>query len=159
MDKGLLTTLECLHGVDIAFDVSTGVRGTKDVKFTENDFVYSSGPVALAEELQRLFDLTPRGSLIDDPSYGIDWEWIGKQADPDIACAMTRLAVIRALSHPDFRSRFRIHRVDCEWRQEDPNVLRVKGMLEVYGFESIGMFEFGPYALQWLLFGEAKNYG
>jgi hypothetical protein len=157
MDEALLSQLEQIHGIDISFDVKTGVQGTKDVRHTDRDFIYSPSIVALCEELQRLFDLTPKGSLIDDPDYGIDFSFIGQQLDPRVTSALVRLAVLQTLQHSGFRDRFRVNSVDAYWQSEDPNVIRVVGTLEVYGYEDVGLLSFGPYALNNLLLSQVRD--
>lgn len=158
MNNQLLTTLETIHGIDISFSVRTGVQGSKDVLSTGADFRYSPSLVALCEELQRLFDLTPVGSFIDDPTYGIKWN-IGEALDPRVHVALTRLACLRALRHPSFISRFQVKRLDAWWDSESPNAIYVKGTLEVYGFENIQLLNFGPFALKYLLLGQTRDYG
>jgi hypothetical protein len=158
LNKELLTTLETVHGIDLSFSVHTGVRGSKDVLYTDSDFRYSPSLVALCEELQRLFDLTPIGSFIDDPTYGIDWN-IGEALDPRVHVALTRLACLRALQHPSFKSRLQVKKMDAWWDSNSPNAIFVKGTLEVYGFENIQFLNFGPYALKYLLLGQTRDYG
>lgn len=147
-----MRNLEQTFGIDLFFDSQFGVRGTKDVgeNSTQTDFLYSSGPAALAEELRRLFDLTPRGSFIDDPEYGINWEFIGQPLDPRVAVGLTKIEVLRALEHPSFKSRFRVRWLDAKWKPNEPTVIRVGGLLELYGFEGVPYVRFGPYALNYL---------
>ncbi|MCD8487904.1 MAG: hypothetical protein LRZ84_14500 [Desertifilum sp.] len=128
-----MSELESLFGIDIGFDLPTGkaaTQGTKDViaNVEDTDYKYVKGIVALSEELQRLFDLTPKGSFIDDPTYGIDWEFIGSPADPRAMCGITKVAVYQALNHPSFRERFRVKALDVRWKPETPNVLYVRGV-------------------------------
>lgn len=150
--------LESIYGIDIAFDARPGVRGTKDAvpNLADSDFAYVSGPGALAQELQRLFDLTPKGSCIDDPSYGIDWDMIGTPVDPRVTVALAKAAIYQALQHPSFAGRFRVAWLDVQWRQSEPNALRCLGILECFGFEGIEYVRFGPFVAQWWL---ANNSG
>ena len=158
----LPTEIESIFGIDIAFDVTTGVQGTKDVlsngaEFPDaspsTDFRYVSGTVALAQELQRLFDLTPLGSLIDAPEYGIDWSFIGDRNDPRITIPLARVAIRRALEHPSFRDRFRVHSLRVWFDDGTPNALWCRGILEVFGFEGVQYAQWGPTALRWLELG------
>ena len=135
--------LEITHGIDISFDTQFGLKGTKDVVATDSDFVYSFGAVALAEELQRLFDLTPRGSCVDDPEYGIDLDFIGTR-NGVAAAGLARIACLQALRHPSFASRFRVRKLDVIFSPDEPNALRINGVLQVFGFEGIELYRFGP---------------
>lgn len=145
--------LELIYGTDISFDVRFGVKGTKDVvaNAANTDFKYVVGPEALAEELQRLFDLTPLGSCIDDPSYGIDLDFIGMPLDPEVGAGLARVACLKALEHPSFASRFYVESLDVSWSPNTPNALTVEGALKLYGFEKIPLVRFGPYLLKYLL--------
>jgi phage baseplate assembly protein W len=145
--------LETIYGIDVSFDVLFGLKGTKDVQANEanTDFQYVSGPQALAQELQRLFDLTPLGSCIDDPDYGIDLDFIGTPLDPGVAAGLTRIACLWALNHPSFASRFRVDSLEVSWDPNVPNALSIDGTLQLYGFEEIPLVRFGPYVLKYLL--------
>jgi hypothetical protein len=161
MNNDFLTNLESTYGIDLAFDVITGVQGTKDVLDNRqfqadpsNDFRYTRGTEALAQELQRLFDLTPIGSLIDDPGYGIDWGFIGDRNDPTITIPLARVAIRKALEHPSFSSRFRVASLEVWFDVETPNALWSKGILECFGFSGVQHAQWGPLALRWLSLGE-----
>ncbi|MBT9159555.1 MAG: hypothetical protein DDT26_00814 [Dehalococcoidia bacterium] len=132
--------LRSIFGIDISFDHAN----QRDVRSNQlgHDFEYVTADQALAEELYRLFDLTPVGSFFDDPSYGLDWEWIGRPADPRVMVALTKLAVKRALTHPSFRDRFRVLRLDVSWSVDEPTAIFVKGVLGLFGFEALEGFEF-----------------
>lgn len=151
-DQDLQRTLEERYGLDISFDAQFGLRGTKDVMANQNDtdYRYVAGPVALAEELQRLFDLTPKGSFIDDPGYGIDLDFIGQPNNVGALLILTKIACLNALKHPSFATRFRVAALDVAFDPNEPNALRVVGVLECYGFESVPYWRFGPYMLRYL---------
>ncbi|GEM_PF-7004385 len=143
--------LESIHGIDLSFDARFGVQGSKDVvpNFAGNDFAYAAGPVSLAQELQRLFDLTPVGSFIDDPTYGINLHpFIGKRLNPPVAIALCKTEVLRALKHPHFLSRFRVRSLNVLWNPEVSRALEVRGVLEVYGFSNVAYVQFGPYMIR-----------
>lgn len=142
-----------IYGIDLSFDARPGVQGSKDVvaNGAGDDFAYVPGPGALAQELQRLFDLTPVGSFIDDPTYGIDWSLIGTAIEPRVATALAKLAIVRALSHPSFEGRCRLTWVDVWWQPSEPNALRCVGVLQCFGFEGIEYVRFGPYVGQYWL--------
>lgn len=137
--------LEAIYGIDIAYDNSLRV---KDVVGIEGggDFLYRSGPIALQEELERLFE-TPKGSCVDDPSYGVDWDFIGMAQDPRVTIGLARFAALDALEHPDFSSRFRVSELEATWRPETPDAIYIYGVLECFGFDGVA-FAFGPIALQ-----------
>jgi phage baseplate assembly protein W len=81
------STLEAIYGYDIGFDNGTGLV---DADANATDFNTPMGPLALREELERLF-LTPLGSCIDDPTYGIDIDYlIGTQLDPRVSIGLAR---------------------------------------------------------------------
>ena len=154
-ENPILLQLESTFGIDLAFDVATGVQGTKDVleNNSGDDFAYVGTTEALAQELQRLFDLTPVGSFIDDPTYGIDWGFIGDRNDPRITIPLARVAIMRALEHPSFASRFRVKRLDVWFEPQTPNALWCRGVLEVFGFDGVQLSQWGPVALRWLMLG------
>lgn len=135
--------LEAIYGVDIGFDNDPGLN---DASEGDQDFAYPLGPLALKEELERLF-LTPKGSCIDDPSYGIDWEVIGTTFDPRVTLGMTRLAVLQALEHPSFAKRFQVAELVTDWTPQTPGAVYVWGVLECFGFQGAA-FQFGPVALE-----------
>lgn len=150
MSNDLQLRLDAIYGLDIGFDVRFGVRGTKDavVNAQGNDFEYVSGIAALAQELQRLFDLTPRGSFIDDPEYGVDLDFIGTQNDPRITVGLAKVAVLRALQHPSFADRFQVRSLEVTFNPQEDTALRVNGVLEVFGFEGVDLVRFGDYGLR-----------
>ncbi len=140
------STLEAIYGYDIGFDNGTGLVDA-DANANGTDFNTPMGPLALREELERLF-LTPLGSCIDDPTYGIDIDYlIGTQLDPRVSIGLARLAVLNALSHPSFASRFRIAELEATWTPEYPNAIFIYGVLECFGFSGAA-FQFGPIALE-----------
>lgn len=151
MVKQLDQVLQEIYGIDLSFDAQFGLQGTKDVLAGDGDFAIVSGPMALAEELQRLFDLTPLGSCIDDPTYGIDLDFIGTAINPPVTCGLVKVAVLNALEHPSFAERFRVADLFVTWNPTSPNAVSVDGVLELYGFESIELVRFGPYALRFLV--------
>jgi hypothetical protein len=137
--------LEIIYGDDIAYD--NDPRSGDVTEGEDPDFVYPPpGPLVLKEEIERLF-LTPKGSLVDDPTYGVDWEVIGTAFDPRISLGMTRLAALNALQHPSFASRFRVAELETDWTPETPNAIYVWGVLECFGFSGAA-FQFGPIALE-----------
>lgn len=135
--------IESIYGLDIGFDNDPRLS---DVTEQASDFAYPSGVLALKEEVERLFR-TPKGSLIDDLAYGIDWEVIGTALDPRVTLGMTRLAVLQALEHPSFVSRFRVAELTTDWTPETPSAVYVWGVLECFGFQGAS-FQFGPIALE-----------
>lgn len=143
--------LRNIYGIDIGFDHVE----TKDTRTNQmgDDFEYVGEEQALAEELYRLFDLTPKGSFFDDPSYGVDWEWIGRPVELPVMLTLTKLEVMRALKHPSFRDRFKVLRLDCVWTAEQPNAIYLRGILGLFGFEALDAFEFS-YRLRSALYGE-----
>ncbi|MBD2019359.1 hypothetical protein H6F43_04070 [Leptolyngbya sp. FACHB-36] len=145
------THLESIFGIDLAFDAS--LRGSKDVaaNVDNTDFLYSPSIVSLKEEIERLFNLTPRGSFLDDPDYGLDLDWIGQPLNPQVAVGLAKVECLRALTHPDFATRFRVRDLAVRWNPTEPNALRIEGLLEVYGFEEVPLVRFGPYVLEYLL--------
>jgi hypothetical protein len=137
--------LEVIYGADLGYD--NDPRLSDVVENDGADFQYPPpGPLVLAEELERLF-ITPRGSLVDNPTYGIDWEVIGTNLDPRVTLGMTRLAVLNALEHPSFASRFRVADLRTDWTPSTPNAVYVWGVLECFGFSGAA-FQFGPIALE-----------
>ncbi|MBT9316280.1 hypothetical protein [Leptothoe spongobia] len=130
--------LEEIHGLDLAFDAAT--NGPQDVLFLETDFEYATGLNALVQEIYRIF-LTPLGSLVDDPGYGIDLSMIGQANDPRITIGLTRVAFLNALQHSSFQNRFTVAQLDVEYSQNQPNALSVTGRLEVNGFEELLTFQ------------------
>lgn len=135
--------LETIYGIDLSFDVRTGVQGSKDVVVNGqgNDFAYVSGVVALAQELQRLFDLTEPGSFVDDSGYGIEWP-IGQSNDPRVTIALTKLAIVRAMGHPSFVGRCKLRYLDVQFSPQEPNALRVGGIVQCVGFEGSPLMSF-----------------
>ncbi len=142
-DAALLVELEQRYGIDLAFETS----GSNDVIEGETDYSYVSGPLALKEELERLFNLTQVGDLIDDPSYGLDRSFIGTALNPEVSTQIVKIAVLKALQHPSFSDRFRVRSLDCVWSPDEPNAVRVFGLLDLFGFEGVETIRFGPYAL------------
>lgn len=140
------TILETVYGIDLSFDAHFGRRGTKDVVANGPDLAWTFGPAALAQELQRLFDLTPRGAFVDDVGYGIDWSAIGSRGLKP-AIAITKLEVIRALQHPSFRDRCKLIYLDVFWRPETPTAIWINGVIELRGFADVPQVQFGPYGL------------
>jgi len=137
--------IESLFGSDVSFDASPGL--TDVLPNAQNtDFLYQEGVLALREEIERLF-MTPRGSFVDDPTYGIDWQLIGTNFDPRVSLGMARLAALNALRHPSFRTRFRVRQLETDWSFQTPNAIYVYGVLEVFGFRGAA-FQFGPIALE-----------
>ncbi|MEO0376645.1 MAG: hypothetical protein AAF329_18900 [Cyanobacteria bacterium P01_A01_bin.17] len=122
-----------IHGIDISFDAAT--VGPQDVISLETDFEYAEGLEALVQEVYRIF-ITPLGSLVDDPGYGIDLSMIGMANDPRVTIGLTRVAFLNALQHRSFENRFQVARLDVEFSQNQPNALTVTGFLEVFGYES-----------------------
>jgi hypothetical protein len=102
-----------------------------DERRDRRDIRYTDGAYQLAEELRRLFDFTPKGSLIDDPTYGVDFGFLGTTQDPKVAIALAKLACYNALLHPSFRDRFTIKSLDVQWYPSTPNALYVVGNLEL----------------------------
>jgi hypothetical protein len=156
-----IEVLESVFGIDLFFDARFGVKGSKDVASNpeDTDYQYTAGPLALAEELQRLFDLTPLGSCIDDLSYGINLDFIGQPLDPKVACALARVEALRALTHPSFKSRFRVRRLETDWTPDTPNAILIGGILELYGFRNVPYVRFGPYALNYLYQHQERRFG
>lgn len=137
--------IESLFGSDISFDASPGL--TDALANTQGtDLAYQVGVLALREEIERLF-MTPKGSLVDDPTYGIDWGLIGTNFDPRVSLGMARLAALNALQHPSFRTRFRVRQLETDWSFQTPNAIYVYGVLEVFGFRGAA-FQFGAIALE-----------
>lgn len=141
----LTARLEETFGLDLGFDATLGQQEVVEA-ISGADYNYQQGPLALKEEIERLF-ITPKGSLVDDPTYGIDLDIVGDTLYPPVAIGMARVAVIDALEHPSFRDRFRVEQLEVDWRSETPNALWVYGVLGVYGFEG-AFWQFGPTALQ-----------
>jgi hypothetical protein len=135
--------LEAIYGIDIGFDNDFQ---TNDATDADTDLAYPVGPLALAQEIERLF-LTPKGSCIDDPSYGIDWEVIGTTLDPRVTLGMARLAALQALEHPSFTTRFRVAELVADWTPQTPGAIYIWGVLECFGFKGAA-FQFGPIALE-----------
>lgn len=136
---------ELTHGTDLAYDGD--LFGLQDVltASTDVDFAYSVGVQALKEEIERLF-LTPKGSCVDDPTYGIDLNLVGTAiTDLRVTIGMARVAVLDALEHPSFATRFRVASLDVDWAPSTPNALWIIGRLEVF---NAGVLEFGPYSLE-----------
>lgn len=140
----LTTTLENIYGIDLSFDALR----IKDLPADPTDFQYVSGVQCLAQELQRLFDLTPLGSCIDDPTYGIDWDFIGTPNDPRITVGLAKVAILRGLQHPSFDGRLKVRSLSVEFSPSEPNALRVSGVLDCYGFESVQLARFNAYVIR-----------
>ena len=142
----LAQRLEELFGLDIGFDAE--ILGTQDATEANSatDLQYPNGAIALKEEIERVF-LTPKGSFVDDPTYGIDLDVIGTQVDSRVTTGLARIAVLDALEHPSFANRFRVAELEVIWAPEVPNALSIFGVLEVFGFEG-AFWEFGPVALE-----------
>lgn len=133
-NRALLET----HGIDLFYDGT--LSGSRDIQPKTALHV-----LALKQELERLFNFTPKGSFIDDPEYGVDLQrLIGTRLDPRVSVADAYLEAKRALEHPSFRDRFRIAFLDTIWIPTQPNVIRILGILEVFGFES-SYVQIGPY--------------
>lgn len=147
MLSNLEASLRRRYGIDIGFDT----QHCRDAIAGETDFEYVEGLVALQEELERLFTITPQGSFIDDPEYGLKMDWIGTSPDPEVATTLARVEIQRALEHPSFATRLSLQYLEVSWDALEPNVLRVNGTIECFGFEGVDLFSFGPYALQYLL--------
>jgi hypothetical protein len=137
--------IESIFGSDIAFDASPGLTDAI-ASSTETDLAYRVGVLSLREEIERLF-MTPKGSFVDDPTYGIDWGLIGTNFDPRVSLGMARLAALNALQHPSFNTRFRVRQLETDYSFQTPNAIYVYGLLEVFGFSGAA-FQFGPIALQ-----------
>jgi phage baseplate assembly protein W len=134
-----------IYGLDLSFDPTPGIQ---EVRSDAESFLWVAGPTALAEEIQRLFNLTDKGSFVDDPSYGIDLrDLIGTAMDPRILINIVRLRVIEALEHPSFRSRCEVGEVRTWWESEASGAIMVEGSVRCYGFEDLDWLGFGPYAL------------
>ena len=154
-DPAFLSSLEEIYGIDLSFDLGFNFKGVKDVVANQgnNDFDYVAGPLALAQELQRMFDLSPKGSCLgdsEDLSYGIDWDFIGQPNNPEVMTGLVKVAVYQALQHPSFQARFRVAALDTYWQPESPNAISVTGILEVFGFEQIDYVRFGPFAIRYI---------
>lgn len=147
MLSSLESSLRHRYGIDIGFDT----QHCRDVVTDEHDYEYVEGLVAIQEELERLFTITPQGSFVDDPDYGLNIDWIGTSPDPEVATTLARVEIQRALEHPSFATRITLKGLEVTWRSVEPNVLRVQGTIECFGFEGVSLFSFGPYALQYLL--------
>lgn len=134
-----------VYGLDIAFDLGFQPSSRKDIFESPDgdDVATIMGEAALAQELQRMFDLTPIGSFVDDPSYGCDWGVIGtSMMNVQIAIATTRIGVLRALSHPSFKERFKVRSLVCTWNPSEPGTIRVNGVLRLLG-QNTGLYSFG----------------
>lgn len=146
MTEALTQRLEETFGLDIGFDGE--ILGTQDATENERsaaDLQYQQGPIALKEEIERLF-ITPKGSCVDDLTYGIDLDQVGTQIDPRITTGLVRLAVLDGLEHPSFSGRFRVAELEVIWTPNAPNAISIWGVLEVFGFEG-DFWQFGPVAL------------
>lgn len=147
MTTVLTQRLEEIFGLDIGFDGE--ILGTQDATIEEvtgADLNYQLGPAALKEEIERLF-ITPKGSCVDDPSYGIDLEVIGTQVNPLISTGLCRIAVLDAFEHPSFANRFQVAELEVIWTPNAPGAISIWGVLEVFGFEGT-FWQFGPVALE-----------
>ncbi len=149
MLDSLQRSLEIRYGIDLAFDT----QKCRDVEVDGLDFAYARSVECLQEELERLFSLTPQGSFIDDPDYGVNIDWIGTSPNPDVAVTLARVEIQRALEHPSFSTRMQVKSLEVSWQPTEPNALRVTGTIECFGFEGFPIFSFGPYALRYLLDG------
>lgn len=147
MSNNLEKSLRDRYGIDIGFDAGH----CRDVVVGEHDFEYVEGLVTLQEELERLFSITPQGSFVDDPDYGLNMDWIGTSVNPEVATTLARVEIQRALEHPSFATRMQLKGLEVAWNSTEPNVLRITGTIECFGFEGVDLFSFGPYALQYLL--------
>jgi hypothetical protein len=87
----LTERLEETFGLDMGFDATLGQQEVVEA-ISGADYNYQQGPLALKEEIERLF-ITPKGSLVDDPTYGIDLDIVGDLLIPPIAIGMARVAV------------------------------------------------------------------
>lgn len=144
-DSALDQRLEETFGTDIGFDATQGEQDVTE-EFNGADYNYQIGPQAIREEIERLF-ITPQGSLVDDPDYGIDLAAIiGQQLDPRVMVGLVRFEVKRALEHPSFRTRFRVKQLQAVWLPSAPNAVYVLGVIEIFGFEG-AFWQFGPTAL------------
>lgn len=135
----LAQRLEDIYGIDLWFD-----SAAKDVAENElqTGFKIASGITALAQELQRLFDLTPRGAFLDDLSYGINWP-IGEPIhDPRVMIGRVQILVLRALQHPSFKGRLIVRDIRVVWSPQTPTTIFVRGILQVFGYEDL--VKFGP---------------
>lgn len=145
MANTLERRLEETFGADISFDPSQGEQDVVE-EFNGADYNYRIGPLAIKEEIERLF-ITPKGSFVDDPTYGIDLrELIGQQLDPRVVVGLVRFEVKRALEHPSFATRFRVRQLQAVWLPSSPNAVYVLGVIEIFGFEG-AFWQFGPTAL------------
>ena len=143
MNPALARRLENIYGIDLFFD-----DRTRDVleDESETNFRYVSGPQALAQELQRMFDLTPRGAIVDDLAYGIDWPIGEAITDPRVMVARVQILVLHALKHSSFKDRFKVRDVQCGWTPKYPTTVYVKGILQIFGYES-ELVKFGPFGV------------
>lgn len=150
MNSSLNDRLLSVFGIDLAFEVSTGAQGRKDAVETRSGDGLEAvgGPQALAQELQRLFDLTPVASFPDDLGYGIDWSFLGTAINPPVTCALARVAVLKALQHPSFQSRFKVEWVGANWYPHSPDAIYITAVLELFGYEGLGLVRIGPYIWQ-----------
>jgi hypothetical protein len=143
VNQALAERLESIYGIDLFFD-----QGTKDVPENESEtnFQYVSGPQALAQELQRMFDLTPRGAFLDDLTYGIDWPIGETIVDPRVMIGRVQILVLQALRHPSFNDRFKVRDVKCGWTPKHPTAIYVQGILQLFGYED-ALVRFGPFSV------------
>lgn len=143
----LTQTLEETFGLDIGFDGEIlGTQSVEEDEISGADLNYQLGPAALKEEIERLF-ITPKGSCVDDLTYGIDLDIVGTQIDPRVTTGLCKLAVLDALEHPSFADRFRVTELEVIWTPNAPNAISIWGVIEVFGFEGL-FWQFGPVALE-----------
>lgn len=143
----LTQVLEETFGLDIGFDGEVlGTQSVEEDEISGADLNYQLGPSALKEEIERLF-ITPKGSCVDDLTYGIDLDIVGTQVDPQVSAGLCKLAVLDALEHPSLVNRFRVAELEVIWVPNAPNALSIWGVLEIFGFEG-SFWQFGPVALE-----------
>lgn len=145
MSDPITARLEETFGLDLGFDATLGAQDVVEA-ISGADYNYQQGPIALKEEIERLF-ITPKGSCVDDPTYGIDLSMIGETIFPPVTCGMVRVAVLDALEHPSFRGRFQVEELEVGWSPDSPGAVVVYGVLGVFGFAGV-FWQFGPVALQ-----------
>lgn len=136
---------ELLYGIDLDHDGSFAPDAIRDVASTEaGDPQWLSGLIVLQQELERLFHLTPKGSLVDDPTYGINWPIGEPILDVQAKVGLVQSAVGEALRHPSFRERFSVRACRGFWLPSTPTSIYVIIELELFHFQETwtSVFEF-----------------
>lgn len=155
-DPTFQVQLQEIYGIDLYFDLGMGLKGTKDCVANQDntDLIYVNGVQALAQEIQRMFDLTPKGSCLgdgEDLAYGIDWDFVGQPNNPDVMVGLVKAVAIQALQHPSFAGRLQVAAMEASYDPTQPNAISLAGVLEVKGFEGIEFWRFGPMSIRYLL--------